>query len=190
MEVGDGELVARYRAGDVGAMGVLVERYRRHLFGFILNVAGDDTDAEEIFQEVWFRAIRKIDGYREGSFVSWLIRICRNLLIDRWRGRRKFVSLDERADDTEGWDSETRLAARDPSPSEQVGTSDMAVRAAMAVDRLPPEQKEVVVMRVRGGLSFKDIAAAQGVSINTALARMHYALAKLREGLKGEYALP
>jgi RNA polymerase sigma-70 factor (ECF subfamily) len=185
MEETDSQLVTRYRRGQVDALEWLVERYRRSLFGFIYNMTRGREEAEEVFQEVWFRAIRKIDMYREDNFCGWLIRIAHNMVIDRSRRRKPDVSLDEEKEDGTGLLG--KIAAKEADPGSRAVAGDTANRIARAVATLPSEQKEVFLMRVQADLSFKEIAKAQKVSINTALARMQYALSKLRIVLREDY---
>jgi RNA polymerase sigma-70 factor (ECF subfamily) len=185
MDQSDGQLLALYRRGDAEALDVLVRRYKKQLFAFIINMMAGGNDADEIFQEVWFKAIRKISQYREKNFLAWLIRIARNTIIDRWRAGRKFVTQSEKADD--GLTLAERVADGSPGPEQRVSARDLGRRIAGAIMLLPIEQREVVTMRVYSELQFKEIARIQGVSINTALARMQYGLAKLRESLQDEY---
>ncbi len=185
MAEADSDLLIRYRNGDVEALGELVERYRRPLFSLIGNMAHGQEEADEIFQEVWFRALRSLDTYKEGHFFGWIARIAHNLLIDRARRRRPTMSLDDTAEEGAILRRDT-LEASDPGPERALEAKDLATRLAEAMERLPPEQKEVLLFRVLSNLPFKEIARIQNVSINTALARMHYALAKLRPLLKDE----
>ena len=182
-DLSDGVLLDRYRrGGDAGSLEVLVDRYRRRLFGFILNMTEGRDDADEIFQEVWLKVIKKIDRYEHRkSFCGWLVRIARNVVIDRWRRRSKLVSLEQVADS--GVAGEL-LVDSQPDPARNAGSKEIGEQIAAAIACLPQKQKEVVIMRVRANLSFKEIAEAQGVSINTALARMQYGLTKLRHLLK------
>jgi RNA polymerase sigma-70 factor (ECF subfamily) len=184
MESSDGELLDRYRRGDTQALEDLVQRYRRQLFGFIVNMAGQNIDADEIFQEVWIKAIRRIDSYRDRNFLAWLMSIARNLIIDKWRASRRMVSID---DGNEGPSRANNIAAPGPGPDGCMVNADLRRDVAAAIDALPREQKEVVLMRLEAELPFKQIARIQGVSINTALARMQYGLQKLRELLKSDY---
>jgi RNA polymerase sigma-70 factor (ECF subfamily) len=185
MEPTDKQLVDQYRCGNVEALESLIERYRRMLFGFILNKTGESHEADEVFQETWLRVIRKIDDYREKNFGGWLVRIARNIAIDRIRRRKPDVSLDETPD--EGRNLAEAIPGKDPGPRRHIEANDLRQAIAEAVADLPEDQREVFLMRVEADLSFKEIAQAQGVSINTALARMQYALAKLRPLLKDEY---
>ncbi len=184
MDVSDSELLVQYRNGSVQALEQLVERYRRPLFGFILNMMSRREEADDVFQEVWFRVIKSLDRYRDEKFLSWLFRIARNLMIDRYRKRKPLVSLE--GENQQGIALEDAIPDARRVASEQVAQRDVARRIAAAVASLPAEQKEVFLMRMEGEFSFKDIAGIQCVSINTALARMQYALGKLRKLLKDE----
>ncbi len=177
--------LAEYRRGDANALGRLVEHYRRPLFGFILKMTEGREDAEEVFQETWFRAIRGIGTYREKRFLSWLFRIAHNLIIDRARRARPVA---DPPDGEAGDPVETRIPAPGPGPASEAAGRDLGGRIRDAVGRLPPEQREVFVMRMEGDLPFKEIARIQETSIYTALARMHYAVRKLREELRQDYA--
>ncbi len=184
-QLDDRDLIARYRRGDVAALEVLVERYKRQLFGYILNTTGNAGEADEIFQEAWLKVIRKIHLYRHKNFFGWLVRITHNVVIDRARRKKPTVSLDAESDG--GTSISNMLADSGPSPRDGVGNEDLGLRIAEAVAVLPEEQKEVFLLRTKAELAFKEIAKIQGTSINTALARMQYALAKLRVPLKGCY---
>ena len=178
--------LVEYQHGRVNAMGELVEHYRRPLFGFILRMTEGRQDAEEIFQEVWFRVIRNLDSYQDKKFLSWLFRIAHNLIIDRARKFKPIVELPSGESGSES-EIETRIPSPDISPALQAEGRDLGRRISTAVSHLPQEQKEVFLMRMEGDLPFKEIAKIQGTSINTALARMQYALAKLRDELKTDY---
>lgn len=185
MDKTDTELLAQYRHGQVNALERLIKKYRRPLFGFILNMTEGRDDADEIFQEVWFRVIRKIGIYRHKNFFGWLVRIAHNIIIDRARRAKPDVSLDDERGESQSLAQV--IAGNDPGPLRRVAANELGRNIAKAVAGLPMNQKEVFLMRVQAGLSFKEVALIQGVSINTALARMQYALAKLRPALQEEY---
>jgi len=186
MEEDDAKLLAAYRNGDSEALGLLVEKYKKPLFGFIYKFSEGREDADEVFQEIWVRAIKNMNRYRQKSLLSWLFRIAHNLMIDRIRRRKPMVSFDTSA-------SEDGVAIGEMLPSSRLGPDDesgghaLGVRIDAAAAELPPDQREVFWLRMQGGLSFKEIAKVQKCSINTALARMQYALSKLRNELGDEY---
>ncbi|MCK5849426.1 MAG: sigma-70 family RNA polymerase sigma factor [Kiritimatiellae bacterium] len=185
MEKPDELLIDRYRKGHVEDLEELVLRYRRQLFGFIVDMMGSSNDADEIFQEVWYRVIRKLKLYKQKNFLGWLIRIARNIIIDRSRKRKPDVSLD--AENEDGGSLCDTIAGAGPGPSDRIKAGDLSERLCRAIAVLPEEQREVFMMRVRAEISFKEIADIQGVSINTALARMQYAVTKLRPMLLKDY---
>ncbi len=180
--------LAAYRAGQVEALGALVEHYRRPLFGFIARMLESHADAEEVFQEVWLRAIKNLHRFDDAKVLSWLFRIAHNLVIDRSRRARPALSLDLPATEEAPALAE-RLAAPGLDPAQKVAGRDLGGRIAAAVARLPVEQRAVFLLRMESDVSFKKIAKLQGVSINTALGRMHYALMKLREELREDFQL-
>ncbi len=186
MEADDAELLAAYRNGDSEALGMLVEKYKKPLFGFIYKFSEGREDADEVFQEVWVRAIKNMNRYRQKNLLSWLFRIAHNLMIDRIRSRKPVVSFDTPASD-DGIALGERLAGRALSPADETDGHALGARIHAAAADLPPEQREVFWLRMEGGLSFKEIAKVQKCSINTALARMQYALSKLRNELAEEY---
>ena len=185
-ETENSKLVQRYRDGDAAALGELVELHRRMLYGYIVNMVQGRDDADEIFQEVWMKVIRKIHLYRDRNFGGWLVRIARNQVIDRGRRRRPVSSLDA---DTAAGNPLIDLMS-DPGElgaADTAAATDLGVRIQAAVAELPEEQREVFVLRTKADMPFKEIARLQKTSINTALARMQYALKKLREGLSDQY---
>jgi RNA polymerase sigma-70 factor (ECF subfamily) len=181
----DNELIGRYLSGDPEAMERLIERYRKKLFGYIYRMVSSHADADDIFQDVWMKVIRKIEGYRPESFSAWLMTLTRNIVIDRIRSQKPTSSLDEIND------SGAAMAEQIPSiglnPVELSSAKELGIRIELAIAGLPLDQREVFLLRTQMDLGFKEIASMQGVSINTALARMQYGLDKLRKVLQGEY---
>ncbi|MFO7535190.1 MAG: sigma-70 family RNA polymerase sigma factor [Kiritimatiellia bacterium] len=172
----DAGLLAAYRAGDQMALGKLIVRYERPLYAFILRMTGRG-EADDLYQETWVRAIRALATFDDRKPLSWLFRIARNLVVDRARRAKRWVPLESESG-VEHW------PAGGMEPGKEAADRDLGRRIGQAVALLPSEQREVFLMRTEGDLAFKEIARLQGVSINTALARMQYALEKLRTALK------
>lgn len=178
--------IAEYRAGDLEALTRLIQHTRGPLYAFIAKMMAGHPDADEVFQEVWIRAMRSLDRYKDGKPLSWLFRIAHNLIIDRARKFNRLTSFEQAATE-DGRPLSERLPDLQPGPADQAESADIQNEIAAAVGRLPVEQREVFLLRTEGDLSFKEIARIQQVSINTTLARMQYAVRKLRSELK-EYA--
>jgi RNA polymerase sigma-70 factor (ECF subfamily) len=174
----------QYARGNVDALGTLVERHRRCLYGYILQMTEGKGDADEVFQGVWYRVIRKHKSYRAKNFRGWIMRIAHNLIIDRARRHKPGFSLDASED---GEQDMPVITAPGIGAGEALASRELGERIANAVRQLPFEQREVFLMRSQMDLPFKKIARIQHVSINTALARMHYAVDKLRTLLAQEH---
>lgn len=180
----DQALLNRYLSGDRSAMSQLIERHSRRVRDYINMMVKDRDVADDIFQETFIKAVRVIDEGRytdNGKFLSWILRIAHNQVIDHFRAQRqdKAVSESDAGFDMLGTLKFAERTVEDSMVSEQI---ERDVRAL--VDLLPDEQREVVMMRYFSGLSFKDIAEQTNVSINTALGRMRYALINLRRMIK------
>ena len=181
----DDDLVRAFRTGDGSAMEALFGRYRRSVFGWLLRMAQDEGEAEDLHQEVWLKIIRGIDGYSSGSFRAWLWRVVRNAAADRARKHVAEPILDAPVE--EGADA---AAFVDQVPDDKVVSAltrmeEEERRAAVreAVDGLSRRLKEVVLLRLNGELKFQEIADILGLPIGTVLGRMNLALAKLRQVL-------
>jgi len=186
MDQEDAQLLAAYLEGDAEALGGLVQKYKRPLFGFILRFSDGREEADEIFQEVWVRAIKNMNRYCHKNLLSWLFRIAHNLMIDRARRRKSVFSLDTSVNE-DGMPLSEQLPSARLGPDDETGGRDLGLRIEAAAALLPIEQREVFWLRMHADLSFKEIAKIQKCSINTALARMQYAVSKLRKELACEY---
>ena len=180
----DDDLVRAFRTGDGSAMETLFGRYRRSVFGWLLRMAQDEGEAEDLHQEVWLKIIRGIDGYSSGSFRAWLWRVVRNAAADRARKHVAEPILDAPVE--EGADA----AFVDQVPDDTVVSAltwmeeeERRVAVREAVDGLSRRWKEVVLLRLNGELKFQEIADILGLPIGTVLGRMNLALAKLRQAL-------
>ena len=182
--VSDQKLLNCYLSGDRNAISQLIERHSRRVRDYIQMMVKDGDVADDIFQETFIKAVRVIDEGRytdNGRFLSWILRIAHNQVIDHFRAQRqnKSVSEAEAGYDVLGTLKLSERTVEDSMVCEQI---ERDVRAL--VELLPSEQREVVIMRYFSGLSFKEIAEQTGVSINTALGRMRYALINLRKMIK------
>ena len=176
----DDALVALYSKGNNQAFDVLLERYKDKVYSYIYFSVRNDELAEDLFQETFVKAIVTIQQGRyteNGKFISWITRIAHNLVIDFFRQERNenVVSNDE----TEV-DLFNNIKLSDATIETQLVNNQVLSDVRRLVDFLPDNQREVVYMRFYQDLSFKEISEITGVSINTALGRMRYALMNLR----------
>lgn len=187
----DGKLVQRYLAGEIAAFDELVRRHQGPLFNFISRHAPDRTAAEDILQETFVRMLTNIAQYRHrGRLRSWLFRIAHNLAVDEHRRRKTaaLVPLEGAAPGVEGTGlplSERLPAPGGDGPESRAERREKSEAAAAALARLPEAQREVFLLR-QSGLTFAEIARIQDCPLNTALGRMHDAIAALRRLLKEE----
>ena len=182
MDNEDAKLLAAYRRGDAEALGRLVEKYKRPLFAFLARFADNPGQADEWFQETWVRAIRHVNFFRQRNFLGWLFRIAHNLAIDHARKKRPDFSLDAPMP-ASGLPFADLLPSPALSPADEAAGRDLGQQIQTATTKRPVEQREVFWLRMDAGLPFKEIARIQRCSVNTALARMQYALDKLRAAL-------
>jgi RNA polymerase sigma factor (sigma-70 family) len=175
----DATLVSHYIKGDEYALEVLIKRHKQKIYSFIYSKVYDKDVAEDIFQDTFIKVIRtlKKGNYNEeGKFLPWVMRISHNLVIDYFRKSNRLPKFDSGEFSIFSVLSDTSLNAENSIIKEQV---ELDVRRL--VDELPEDQKEVLLMRIYEDLSFKEISDKTGVSINTALGRMRYALINLRK---------
>lgn len=182
-------LLQEYRDGNLDALGRIVDQTRVPLYRFIYGLVRDPHVAEDVFQDVWIRAIKGLHRYQSDRLLSWLFRIARNRVIDLSRRRKPDYSLQQNVGSADASTAtlESFVPNQDHGPAQASANHELALRIRNAVDQLPAEQREVYLMRTEADLPFKVIAQTQKVSINTALARMQYALRALRESLTDDY---
>jgi RNA polymerase sigma-70 factor (ECF subfamily) len=176
----DAVLVKNYMSGDESALATLIQRHQSKIFGFIYSKVNDRDLSDDIFQDTFIKVIKtlKSQSYNEeGKFLPWVMRIAHNLVVDHFRKAKK-MPLQRETDEYSVFNfmTDNGLNIEGQMISEQVA-SDLT----KLLDELPEDQKEVLVMRMYQDLSFKEIAELTGVSINTALGRMRYALLNLRK---------
>ena len=162
----------------------LIERHRRRVYDYIYLMVKDSEVADDICQETFVKAIRVIEEGRyvdNGKFLSWVMRIAHNQVIDHFRRKKKNPTITE---GDAGYDILGTQRLSEGSIEEQIVKDQIEADLRRLVELLPEEQREVVKMRYYAGLSFKEIAEQTNVSINTALGRMRYALTNLRKMIK------
>ena len=179
----DAELHAGFhKRGDEAAFTELTRRHGPPLIKFLRGMLGADSpDADDVYQETWIRAINNGMKWTGGSYKAWLATIARNLAIDAIRRRKPALSLD--AENEDGAKLSETIRDTRPDAAANISGAETESEIALAVQALPDEQKEVFLMRTADDLSFKEIAETLGISINTALGRMHYAVGKLKKSL-------
>lgn len=179
--VSDQALIQAYREGDERSITMLIERHRKKIYNYILLLVKDRDIANDIFQEVFIKVIHSLREGKyadSGKFLSWVLRISHNMVIDHFRQRKQVNTVSADNEDYNVLNDKTLV---DSNVEEKLIAEQVEVDVRKLVDHLPVEQKEVVIMRHYLGLSFKEIAEQTGVSINTALGRMRYALINLRK---------
>jgi RNA polymerase sigma factor (sigma-70 family) len=178
--VTDQELIGRYLAGDQSSLELLIRRHKNRIFAYILMIVKEKELAEDLFQDTFIKVINTIrsGSYKEeGKFIQWAMRIAHNLIIDHFRKAKRIPTVENRDD----FDIFEKVRIPVESIEEKIITEQIHKDVKKLIDYLPKEQREVLVMRHYGDMSFKDIAEVTNVSINTALGRMRYALINLRK---------
>lgn len=179
-KLSDNELVLRYQSGDESALKALIQRYEKRLFSYILVSVKNKELAEDIFQDTFIKVIHTIRSgnyYEEGKFFHWVMRIANNLKVDYFRRSQKIPVMSA----TENYDALDFLTSKEESVEQTMVREQVYEDLARVVDHLPDEQREVLMLRIYNDYSFKEIAEATGVSINTALGRMRYAIINMRK---------
>ena len=179
-EKSDLELIQAYVSGNETGIEILLNRYKSKIYTSIYLQVKDEYLAEDIFQETFIKVIRtlKMGKYNdEGKFLPWVIRIAQNMVIDHFRKEKRSPTVVS----SDGYDIFSVLDFCDDSAESKLSISQRDVDLKKIIQRLPDDQKEVLIMRHFCDMSFKEIADVTEVSINTALGRMRYALNNLRK---------
>lgn len=179
-KLADDVLVAYYSEGNNNAFDVLLTRHQAKVYNYILQMVKDRNLADDIFQETFVKAITTIKQGRyaeAGKFSAWVCRIARNLIIDNFRQEKAEATVST---DDSNFDVLNRKDLSEDTIEDMLIDSQIQADVRRIVKQLPESQREVLIMRYYKGLSFKEIADITGVSINTALGRMRYAILNLR----------
>lgn len=176
----DAELVSNYIRGDESALSVLIERHKQKIYSFIYSKVYDRDITEDIFQDTFIKVIRTLKRGKyneEGKFLPWVMRIAHNLVIDHFRKNSRMPKFDNTGEfSIFSVLSDSSLNAEKSMIKDQVESDVRRV-----IEELPEDQKQVLLMRMYQDMSFKEISERTGVSINTALGRMRYALINMRK---------
>ena len=178
-QLSDNELIMRYQDGDTSCFEVLLERYQAKVYGYIFSVVKEKETADDIFQDTFYKVIYTINSgfYKdENKFIHWVMRISHNLIVDYFRRNNKMPMvtnspLREVVD---------QLKVPEENAEKEIMRRQSSQNVRKLVKMLPAEQRRVVILRHYGQCDFRDIAERTGVSINTALGRMRYAIINLR----------
>jgi len=180
----DRDLIHSYILGNEKSFEVLLLRYKDVVFKFILSKVRDSALANDIFQDTFVKVINtlKSGNYKdEGKFLSWVMRISSNLVIDYYRRNNKVRMVSESNSFDEEYSIFHKLASDEKNYLQQKSYDELESQMINLINYLPKAQKEIVEMRIFRDTPFKEIASAENISINTALGRMRYALINIRK---------
>lgn len=178
------ELVRTYIAGDEKSFEILLKNNQDRVFGYIMSKVRNHELANDIFQEVFIKVIRTLKNGQyndEGKFLPWVLTIAHNLVVDHFRKAKKMQMISESSSKNEEFNIFAVLKLTDINVEDSLIKEQIETDVVRLVEFLPGEQRDVLVNRLFKGMSFKDIAEQEDISINTALGRMRYALINLRK---------
>ena len=180
INLSDSELVALYLKGDSKSFEALIQKHKNKIYAFILSKIRNRDLAEDIFQDTFIKVINSLQKGKyneEGKFLPWVMRIANNLVIDYFRKSKKMRTIAP----TDDFDIFDILQDGEKNIEDNLVNNQIHKDLRKLIEHLPEDQKEVLKMRYYAELSFKEISESTGVSINTALGRMRYALINLRK---------
>jgi RNA polymerase sigma-70 factor (ECF subfamily) len=179
-QIDDSALVKEYVRGNERALETLINRHNQKITSFIYSKVLDRDVTEDIFQDTFIKVIQtlKRGNYsEEGKFLPWVMRIAHNLIIDHFRRNKRMPKFEGGED----FNIFSVIGDEQPNIERQMIQDQIDCDLEMLIDELPDDQREVLIMRIYKDMSFKEISECTGVSINTALGRMRYALINLRK---------
>jgi len=180
INLSDSELVALYLKGDSKSFEALIQKHKNKIYAFILSKIRNRDLAEDIFQDTFIKVINSLQKGKyneEGKFLPWVMRIANNLVIDYFRKSKKMRTIAP----TDDFDIFDILQDGEKNIEDNLVNNQIHKDLRKLIEHLPENQKEVLKMRYYAELTFKEISESTGVSINTALGRMRYALINLRK---------
>ncbi len=176
----DAVLISNYIKGDESSLSMLIKRHKQRIYSFIYSKVLDRDITEDVFQDTFIKVINtlKRGAYNEeGKFLPWVMRIAHNLVIDHFRKNNRMPKFDNSGE----FSIFSVLSDGDLNAEKKMVKSQVEEDVRRLIEELPEDQKQVLVMRMYNDMSFKEISEKTGVSINTALGRMRYALINMRK---------
>ncbi len=176
--------IERAQQLDPKAFDAIVDAWAPRLYGFVSRLSGSRRNAEELVQEVFLRVVSSIASYQhQGRFDAWLFQIARHVVLDAWRKQRREPVI-ESGDQLNTGCSSIRESDRQTEPAKLVEDSEALDQLQSCMNKLPDREREVVLLRHFGQLSYADIASLLEIPLGTALARAHRGLGKLRQWME------
>jgi RNA polymerase sigma-70 factor (ECF subfamily) len=183
-QITDQDLIKSYLEGSEKSFEILLGRNKDRVFGYIMSKVKDSALANDIFQDVFIKVIKTLKNGRyneEGKFLPYVLTISHNLVIDHFRRIKKMPTISETSSFREDFDIFSVLKMTDDTIEDTLIKTQIEADVVNLVQYLPEDQRDVLEKRIFKGMSFKDIALIDDISINTALGRMRYALINLRK---------
>jgi RNA polymerase sigma-70 factor (ECF subfamily) len=181
MSLTDTTLIAEFISGNSNSFSILLDRYQKRVYGFIFSKVQNPDLANDIFQDTFIKVVKslRLGKYSDdGRFLSWVMRIAHNLIMDHYRKKSRLPLHESKHND---FDILSRLIEPDDNVEFRIIESQINHDFTMLIEELPESHKAVLRMRLYKDMSFKEIGEVTGVSINTALGRMRYAVMNLRK---------
>lgn len=189
----DREMLEAVQRGDGTAYRGLVEKYQGRVYSMVYGMLRNREDARDVTQEAFVKAYRSLESFRlESSFYTWIYRIAMNLAIDHTRKRRRrgeTGGFDENVA-TRGEDGDIAEAHHEDGPGRQLERKQLFARIMAAMQELPEDQRQVILLRELEGLSYKEIADVMAIPEGTVMSRLFYARKKLQKLLAGDHTPP
>ena len=180
VEQTDACLVKKYLSGNEQSLSLLIARHQQRIYSFVYSKVYDKDVADDIFQDTFIKVINTLKRGKyneEGKFLPWVMRIAHNLVIDHFRKNKRMPKFENSGN----FNIFSVLSDSDLNAEKQIIKDQIETDVKELIKELPEDQMEVLVMRIYKDMSFKEISERTGVSINTALGRMRYALINLRK---------